>query len=73
MSALEGLPKLRELNLENTPLKNEGLEQIGKMTGLEELSVQYTQINDKGMPALAALKNLRRLNLAGDRHSGMPA
>ena len=36
------------------------------MTGLEELSIQYTQITDKGMPALAGLKNLKRLNLTGN-------
>ena len=45
-------------------LKNEGLEHIAKLVGLEGLHIRYTEVTDKGMPSLAGLTNLTHLDMS---------
>lgn len=57
---------LRELKLESAPVTDEGAKALaGRLTGLEALSLRYTELTNKGVSQLAALKNLKRLDLRG--------
>jgi hypothetical protein len=53
--------------LANAPLRDDGLGDLGKLTALEKLSLQYTDVTDEGIKQLTGLKNLRYLDLSGHR------
>ena len=48
-----------------TAVDDHGLQQIGRLEGLIDLSLQQTAISDDGLIHLASLKNLRVLSLSG--------
>lgn len=62
-SGLQGLKKLRILNLSRCPVSNKGLEGIAKLESLEQLFLWRTDISDEGIKFLTALKHLKSLGL----------
>jgi len=63
LTSLQGLAKLRKLNLADTAITDGGLEALAALPLLSSLSLFYCAITDQGVRHLAALGNLRRLNL----------
>jgi hypothetical protein len=63
LERLEGLTRLRELNLTHTKITDAGMERIGKLAGLEVLSLECTAISDSGVKNLRELTRLRELDL----------
>lgn len=61
---LAGLKQLRELDLSNTEVSDQGLAVIAQLPRLETLQLAGTKITDEGVAQLAGLKHLRELNLA---------
>jgi hypothetical protein len=61
--ALGGLIKLRTLDVTGSGLDDEGAHQIGRLSGLERLSIRDTWMSGKGLAALVDLKHLKVLNL----------
>jgi serine/threonine protein kinase len=59
----EALPKLRILELSNTPLTDAFLPFIARCPKLEDLSLPSTSITDQGLLELQSCRSLRRLNL----------
>ena len=53
---------------DNTPVNDEGLSYLGRLTSLKELSLQETQITDQGLKQVSRLKSLVWLNL---RYTGV--
>jgi hypothetical protein len=41
------------------------MEHIGRITSLEELYLDQTNVTDRGLADLKGLKNLKKLNLSG--------
>ena len=64
---LLGLPRLRTLYLAGNRITDRGLEQIGRLTGLEDLDLGATDITDLGLVHLQSLKRLKTLNVAATR------
>src|SRR5262249_55946045 len=63
---LAKLKELRELRLDNArDVTDRGLESLKKLTKLQSLSLQYTDVAGPGLIHLAGLKQLRELNLEG--------
>lgn len=49
------------------PVKDEGMQHIGKLVNLEMLIVQSAQITDAGLAPIAGLKKLKRLEIQGNK------
>src|SRR5882757_2631175 len=49
------------LSLKRTELRDEDLKNVGRLTALEQLDLENTQIADAGVAHLVSLKNLRYL------------
>lgn len=62
---LRGLP-IDQLDLDETPFNDEGMEQLEALESLDRLNLSETQISDKGMRHLRPLKRLQFLDLVGD-------
>ena len=72
-SRLTGWTELRELDLTSTPVTDEGMLHIGKMTALERLMLSYSDVTDEGMEPLSKLPHARdsgspRRGREGSRH-----
>lgn len=67
IAALSGLNRLERLNLRGTRVTSRAFNAIAKMTGLRELDISYTQIDDSGVDLLADLPLLERLSIGGNR------
>ena len=52
-------PDLRILILENTKISNAGLEELGRLSNLSQLSLNYTNVTDAGMAKLRSLPLLK--------------
>ncbi len=63
LSAVEKLPKLRNLFLGKTQISDTGLEHLRHSHELQTLSLNSTPVTDIGLTALEALTNLKTLNL----------
>lgn len=68
LQPLVGFKKLRSLDISGDiyPDANAGLEPIGKLKGLEKLTLSYCGIDDAGVQQLKGLTNLKELNLRGN-------
>ncbi len=53
------------LNLANLPLNEKDFEAIGKLSNLEKLNVNFTQISDNVLSSLLSCSNLKSISLAG--------
>jgi Leucine-rich repeat (LRR) protein len=60
---LEGLPKLKRLNLDKCNVGDKGMKSVGKLTNLEYLHIGSTQVTDDGLKELHGLKNLKEIVL----------
>ena len=60
---LTAFPRLEVLGLEGSPITDQGLVTIGKLTGLTNLFLDDTHITDKGLTELMNLRNLYFLTL----------
>ena len=59
-------PNLTYLELDECRLpSSDGLAKLGKLTGLKEIHLWETKLNDDALAALATLTKLERLNLEG--------
>jgi hypothetical protein len=62
LAHLAGLTQLRRLFLENTEVTDMGLEQLGRLTQLQDIYLLYCEfITDAGLKHLAGLTQLREL------------
>ncbi len=57
------LPNVKKLKLTGGRITNQGVRHISRMTGLVDLTLQNTQMDDDGLALLAGLPRLRSLNL----------
>ena len=60
---LQGLTKLKYLDLDGRPITNAGLSDIEKLTQVEYLSLDTTRITDEGLEHLHPLKQLQLVNV----------
>jgi uncharacterized protein YjbI with pentapeptide repeats len=64
LAKMSQFPRLKKLRISQCQFENEGLAHLAKVTTLEDLDLsENNSINDLGMPHLAGLKKLKRLNL----------
>ena len=68
---LEGLARLKELDLDRTAVDDAGLAHLKNLTGLFSLSLNGTQVGDAGLLHLQGLTELGSIWLANTR-SAMP-
>lgn len=64
---LQGLIRLKKLDLSRRKITDRGLSFVGGLTSLEHLDVSATPITDDGVEFLAPLENLLSLNLSDTR------
>ena len=62
---LEGLTKLRDINLGGTKVTDAGLEHLKGLTNLQSLFLGRTKVTDAALEHLRGLPQLRWLNLEG--------
>ncbi|MEX1095449.1 MAG: hypothetical protein WED34_05335 [Planctomycetales bacterium] len=67
LSFIEGLGRLRNLNLAGATLDAEDVESIAQLPELRELNVNGTAANDAMLERLASIKSLESLSCAGSR------
>jgi hypothetical protein len=67
---LAGITTLKKLSLANCAVTNAGMQQVGKLTSLEELNLTLTAISDDGLGQLSELIHLRVLGLASSQCTG---
>jgi len=70
-AALPGFTALRHVNLAETWIVNADLRVLGTVKNLESLSLRDTVISDRGVPAILALKSLKKLWIERTRISEM--
>ena len=71
MLHLTGLTRLRWLRLSNTHFDDDGLRYLSKkMSGLESLWLDRTNVTDEGLDNVKALSNLENIQLNGTRVTG---
>lgn len=63
LTHLNGLTKLRKLNLYGTQVSDEGLKLLGRLTNLEELNLSHTRVTDAGLAHLNTFHHLKSLSL----------
>lgn len=63
IASLTSLSHLKVLNVMNSHLTDRGLTPIGKLEGLERLSLAGTRVSRNGLNQLSGLKNLRSLSV----------
>jgi hypothetical protein len=66
---LEGLSRLRVLDLSDTDVDDRYLKHIGSLPGLKDLRLTHTPVGDEGLKHLSGLQQLTRLELGGTRIS----
>ena len=59
----DGLMNLHQLYLRGTPVSDDGLAELGKMTSLQNLNLSNTGVTSVGLVHLAGLTNLQTLDL----------
>jgi Leucine-rich repeat (LRR) protein len=64
LAHLEGLTRLRTLNLDSTVVSDAGLKHLKNLTKLQRLSVYGTKVTDAGMKHLTGLTKLEELNVS---------
>jgi len=62
---LVGLPKLRSVRLNDTGMKDAGLQHLGAVTTLQNVDLRGCAISNDGLAWLKPLKNLKALRLSG--------
>lgn len=66
-----GMPSLRELSLRGVSMRDEDLRRIVRWApSLESLELPETSVTDQGIKCVAALPNLRALNVASTKVTG---
>lgn len=65
LNSLAAIKSLRHLNLNNTPVLNNGVAKIAELKNLTSISISGCRISDEDLPFLAGLTNLRRLEMNG--------
>ncbi|QDU28209.1 Leucine Rich repeats (2 copies) [Anatilimnocola aggregata] len=70
LERLSGLASLRKLDLANCAVQGDGLRFVGTLSGLRELNLTLTPVNDDGLKHLAGLTELRTLGLASTKCTG---
>ncbi len=71
LTYLDGMEKLRELDLNGTQISDEGLALLARLPALEELRLARTRISDDGFQKhLAAKTSLKKLDLTGTTVKG---
>jgi hypothetical protein len=70
LKRLVGHPTLRKLDLANCAVKGEGLQYVGTLAGLRELSLTLTPVTDEYLRHLGGLTELRVLSLASSQCNG---
>jgi DNA-directed RNA polymerase subunit RPC12/RpoP len=63
LTVLDGLPHLKQLNLDHTETTDEGLKAVARATNLMSLSLTNTQVSDAGLAQLRTLTGLEDLRL----------
>jgi tetratricopeptide (TPR) repeat protein len=69
LQLLKAFPQLDTLSLDQTPLDDKLLSEVGDLRTLRDLSLVDTQITDEGLKHLAKLEKLERINLSGTKVS----
>ena len=64
------IPKVKRLRLDRTPVTNDGLKHLGKLTQLERLTLKGTKISDQGLVHLRGLHRLREIDLSQSKIEG---
>jgi Leucine-rich repeat (LRR) protein len=66
LKQIAGLPGVKTLMLKETQATDEGMRQIGRMTGLEELYIWDARaVTDSGVAHLKSLRNLKAIHING--------
>jgi hypothetical protein len=60
LACLEGLDRIESLTLYHPPLNSAGLERLGRLTSLKDLSISWP-LNAEGLAQVAKLSNLEKL------------
>lgn len=63
IAQLAGFPALRKLHLQGNVVEPAAIDEIAKLTSLEELIIVHYPLDDEQLIKLAQLKNLRELTL----------
>lgn len=63
IAQLAGFPSLRKLHLQGNIVEPAAIDEIAKLTSLEELIIVHYPLDDEQLLKLAQLKNLRELTL----------
>lgn len=69
--SIQTLTRLRQINLANTQITDDGLIYIRGLKALEYLDLRQTEITDAGLVHLAALRALTTLDISEDRVSDL--
>jgi len=64
LGRLKGLPKLKQLSIEENPIDDSGLAHVTLMPGLTTLSLSKTKVTGRGLRHIKGLTKLEVLNLA---------
>ena len=65
LAHLNGLTRLKALDLSKTRITDSGLVELKGLKGLLQLNLSRTRITDAGLPHLSGLSSLRALDLGG--------
>jgi hypothetical protein len=60
----EGELRIERIDLNQTSVRDRGLEKLGELTRLDYLGLHSTQVTDRGLDHLAGLTSLRELELS---------
>jgi len=65
LAVLARMPRLAELNLNETPVTDAGMNHVGQTHSLKMVELHHTKISDESLRDIARLSQLRRLRLSG--------
>ncbi len=63
LEPIRGMTQLKELNVVDDPIDDEGLKPLEGFTNLERLSIGGSRVSDAGMAAVSKLPNLKMVDL----------
>lgn len=58
------LPNLRRLNISNSPITNNGLQNLSLLSEMENLDLSGTTVNSDGLEFVLDLENLKEINIS---------
>lgn len=67
VASLDDTSEITELDLSKASITSKGIQSLGKLTSLRDLSLQNKPMSVEDMPVLSGLPNLNRMNVSGTR------